>query len=592
MSATHLSAADPTSGPAIGRLEAALRACRAGLRGVALHSFVINLLMLSAPLYMLQVFDRVIAGRSLDTLLYLTLMALLAFAAMAALEAVRGRTMIKLGSWFDQRLGGDLLSAGVLAAGAGNAAPSAQGLRDLTTLRNFLTGPSVFPILDAPWTPLFLIVIFLLHPLLGVLATLGAVVLFGLAVANDLSGRRALERAGAASRAALGHAEAAMRNADAILAMGVLPNLVRRWRRANAEMLDFLASASHRSAALGALSKFIRMALQIGILGSGAWLVLTGHLTAGGMIAASILLGRALAPVDQAINSWKSAVAARQAYRRVAAQLDALPPRAEAMPLPAPRGLLTIENLSYAHPGAGEALLRGINLRLEPGESLGLIGPTAAGKTTLARLIVGNLRPQTGHVRLDGAEVCQWDPADRGPYIGYLPQDVELFQASVRDNIARLGPAGAEAVVAAARLAQVHDMILRLPQAYETPIGDGGIALSGGQRQRIALARAVFGPPRLVVLDEPNANLDQEGEAALLAALAGLKAAGATTVVIAHRPSVLRHVDKILVLRPGQAPAFGQREEVLRQVTGPTERPIAAHLQRTGEDEDVHSRRA
>jgi len=500
--------------------------------------------------------------------------------------------MIKLGSWLDQRLGGDLLSAGVQAAGAGNAAPSAQGLRDLTTLRNFLTGASVFPILDAPWTPLFLIVIFLLHPLLGALATLGAVTLFALAVANDLSARGALERAGAASRAALGHAEAATRNADAILAMGVLPNLVRRWQRANAEMLSFLGTASQRSATLGAVSKFIRMALQIAILGTGAWLVLTADLTAGGMIAGSILLGRALAPVDQAIASWKSAVAARQAYRRISAQLAVLPPRSEVMPLPAPRGLLTVENLSYAHPGAGEPLLRGISLRLEPGESLGLIGPTAAGKTTLARLMVGNLHPQVGQVRLDGADVWQWDAADRGPYVGYLPQDVELFQASVRENIARLGAAESETVVAAARLAQVHDMILRLPQGYETPVGDGGVALSGGQRQRIALARAVFGPPRLVVLDEPNANLDQEGEAALLTALGGLKAAGVTTVVIAHRPSVLRHVDKILVLRPEQTPAFGPRDEILQQVTGPTERPIVARLQRREDVEDVRSERA
>lgn len=604
MTAAASGFAGPSAVPPTGRLAAALSACRAGLRGVALHSFAINLLMLAAPLYMLQVFDRVIAGRSLDTLFYLTLIALLAFLAMAALEAVRARTLIKLGGWLDQRLGGDLLSAEVLAAGTNTATPSAQGLRDLTTLRNFLTGASMFPILDAPWTPLFLIVIFLLHPVLGLLAAAGAVTLFALAVANDLGGRRALERAGTASRAALSHAEAAARNADAILAMGVLPNLVRRWRRANGEMLHGLGAASRRSATIGAVSKFLRMALQIGILGTGAWLVLAGELTAGGMIAGSILLGRALAPVDQAISSWKSAVTARQAYRRIADRLAVVPPAAEAMPLPVPRGRLTVENLTYAHPDASEPLLRGVNLRLEPGESLGLIGPTAAGKTTLARLIVGNLRPQVGHVRLDGADIWQWDAADRGPYVGYLPQDVELFQASVRDNIARLGAAEGEAVVAAARLAQVHDMILRLPQGYETPVGDGGAALSGGQRQRIALARAVFGPPRLVVLDEPNANLDQEGEAALLKALGGLKAAGVTNVVIAHRPSVLRHVDKILVLRPGQAPAFGPRDEILQKVTGPTEhgtergtgdgtaRGVVARLESRLEGEDVHSERA
>ena len=305
------------------------------------------------------------------------------------------------------------------------------------------------------------------------------------------------------------------------------------------------------------------------MLGVGAWLVIHDEITPGAMIAGSILLGRALAPVEQAIGSWKSAVAARGAYQRMKSQLDAAMPRAESMPLPAPAGRLTVEGLAYAYPGASEPVLRGIDFTLEPGEALGLIGPTAVGKTTLARLAVGNLRPVAGHVRLDKADVAQWDPVDLGPHIGYLPQDVELFGGTVRENIARMGEGEADAVIAAARLTGVHDIILGLPEAYETDIGEGGAVLSGGQRQRIALARAVFGGPRFVVLDEPNANLDHDGETALLATVVALKQQGVTMIIIAHRPSILQHVDKILVLRGGTMQMFGARDEVLAKLAKP-----------------------
>ena len=546
-----------------------LAACRTGFRSVALYSFFLNLLMLTAPLYMLQVFDRVITARSTETLIFLSLIALVALATLAVLEIVRGRTMIKLGSWLDRTLSGPVLGASIAGAAESAHAPSIQGLRDISTLRNFLTGPAVFPILDAPWTPIFVAVIFILHPLLGLLAVGGAVVLFALAVANDLAARRLLEESGAASIRALRQAEAAARNADVIMAMGLKGNLLGRWRHDNDKVLGLLASASARSGMLTAASKFLRMVLQIGTLGLGAWLVLENSLTAGGMIAASILLGRALAPVDQAITSWKTAVGARTAYRRIKALLASVPSNDKAMKLPVPQGALEIEGLAYVAPGAAQPLLRGLNLSLEPGESLGVIGPTAAGKTTFARLIVGTRAPMAGHVRLDGADVAQWDSDDRGKHIGYLPQDVELFGATVKENIAHMGEADAEAVVRAARLAGVHDLILRLPQGYETPIGEGGGALSGGQRQRIALARAVFGDPRLVVLDEPNANLDHQGEAALVETMLGLRRRAVTSVVIAHRPSILRNVDKILVLREGAAPMIGPRDEILAQLTGP-----------------------
>ena len=550
-------------------LRETLGACRGGFRIVVLCSLAINLLMMTAPLYMLQVFDRVIASRSSDTLIYLTLIALAALAALGALEVVRGRTMVKLGTWLDARLSVPVLAGSLAGSAQGNREPSVQGLRDLSTLRGFVTGSAVFPILDAPWTPLFIAVIFLLHPFLGLLAVFGAVTLLCLALGNDFASRKLIERSGAASIVALRQAEAAARNVDTVMAMGLLGNLVKRWRGANEDTLELLARASHRGGAFTAAAKTFRLALQIAMLGLGAWLVIGNELTAGGMIASSILLGRALAPVDQAINSWKSAVGARAAYQRIKQVLATAPASDAAMALPAPEGALAVDNLTYAHPGATEPILRGLSFRLAPGESLGIIGPTASGKTTLARLLVGNLRPTAGHARLDGADVWQWDSEDLGRYLGYLPQDVELFGASVRENIARLGVAEPHEVVETARLAQVHDLILHLPQGYETEIGHGGAALSGGQRQRIALARAMFGAPRLVVLDEPNANLDQSGEAALLGALGALREQKATTVVIAHRPSILRQVDKILVLHSDGSAAFGPRDEILKTVTGP-----------------------
>ncbi len=365
---------------------------------------------------------------------------------------------------------------------------------------------------------------------------------------------------------ALRTADSAWRSA-VIEAMGMMPNLVKRWHSKHAEMLDLQARASTRAGAITATSKFIRQGLQVGVLGAGAWLVLGGEITAGIMIAGSILMSRALAPVEQAIGSWKSAIAARSAYERVRDQLAATPARGVEMALPRPEGLLAVEGVTFFHPGASEPTLRGVSFRLDPGEALGLIGPTAAGKSTLAALLVGIAKPRVGHVRLDGADVAEWAAEDLGRHIGYLPQDIELFAGSVRDNIARMGEADPESVISAAQLAGVHELILQLPNAYKTEIGEAGAALSGGQRQRIALARAVFGHPRFVVLDEPTASLDAAGEEALVRAIATLKERGATVVVIAHRPSILRQVDKVLVLRAGAVEAFGAPGEVLPTVS-------------------------
>jgi PrtD family type I secretion system ABC transporter len=362
-----------------------------------------------------------------------------------------------------------------------------------------------------------------------------------------------------------------VRNADVVNSMGMRSNLIGRWQRKNGEMLTLQAQASKRGGGITAVSKFLRFVLQIGIMGGGAWLVIQNEMTAGAMIAGSILMGRALAPVEQAIGSWRSAIAARGAYERVKQQLALTADDEAQMSLPVPSGRLTVEGVTYFHQGATEPVLRNVAFRLEPGEALGLIGPSAAGKTTLARLLVGNIAPRAGAVRLDGVDIAQWDGEDLGKHLGYLPQDVELFAGTVRENIARMGEGKAEDVVAVAKLAGVHDMILRLSAGYETDIGDSGAALSGGERQRVGLARALYGAPKFVVLDEPNASLDNVGEEALVQAIATLKQRGITQVIIAHRPSILRHVDKILVMRDGAVQMFGPREEVLKKLIGPAQ---------------------
>ncbi|MGE0734018.1 MAG: type I secretion system permease/ATPase [Alphaproteobacteria bacterium] len=549
-------------------LRDALSACRAGFVVAALFSLGINLLLLTLPFYMWQIFDRVLVSHSVETLLYLSLIAAVAILAGSLLECARSHIMARLSLWLERRLGAPILAESVVRGFRAGQTPSVQPLRDLSTFRGFLGSPTIFAIMDAPWTPIYVGVIFLLHPWLGMLAVAGAVVLFGLALVNDRATRKPLQGANNASIAALAQADGAARNADVVMAMGMLDNITRRWTNANAEMLALQARASAIGARLAAASKFCRLLLQMGTLGIGAWLVLQNTITAGAMIAASILMSRALAPVEQAIVSWRSAIAARGAYRRLKTVAVEAQTKAPSMPLPIPLGELKVEGLAYHHPTMRDPILRNVSFRLAPGESMGIIGPTATGKTTLARLLIGNLKPQSGVARLDGVDVAQWDRQDIGQHVGYLPQDVELFRGTVAENIARMGEVDAATVVAAARLAGVHDLILALPKGYETEIGEGGATLSGGQRQRIALARALYGSPRFVVLDEPNSNLDQAGEDALLNALARLKEQRTTCVIVAHRPNVLRRVDKILLIRGASAHRFGARDEILAEVTG------------------------
>ncbi|HAM47526.1 MAG TPA: type I secretion system permease/ATPase [Alphaproteobacteria bacterium] len=548
---------------------AILSAARRVVWLVALFSLGINILMLTAPLYMLQVYDRVLTSRSSETLLYLTLAAAIALLTLGLLEAVRSQIMIRLGSWIDRQLSGVVLGDAILSALRQSSEPSVQGLRDLSACRVFLSSHALFAFLDVPWMPIFIAVVFLLHPVLGWIAVAGALTLVIFAIANEVVTRVPLRRSADMHVRATEDAAAAARNADAVQAMGMLPAILGRWERRNNTLIALQEVASLRSGRISALAKFLRFMLQVAVLGAGAKLVLMNEITPGAMIAASILVGRALAPIDMTISSWKNAVAAWQAWRRVSARTRLAQSKEEAMPLPAPRGALKVEKLMFGWPGATEPLLRNVDFSLAPGQFLGVIGPTAAGKTTLARLIVGNLKPTVGHVRLDGADVADWDGDHLGPYLGYLPQDVELFSGTVRENIARMQDADADAVIAAARRAMVHELILSLPQGYETEVGPAGAVLSGGQRQRIALARALFGDPRLVVLDEPSANLDTDGEAAFMNAVAQLKDRGVSIVIITHRPSILRLADRVLVLRNGIVERFGPRDEVMAAFVRP-----------------------
>ncbi len=555
-------------------LDSAKRRCRRGILAAAFFSLFINALLLTAPLYMLQVFDRVLTSRSHETLVYLTLIALAAFAGYGALEVVRNGIMDRVGTWFDRFLGEDVLRAGVRDGLGRTSVKSIQGLRDLGAIRTFLTGPSVFPIMDLPWTPLFLLAVFALHPLLGWMSLVGAVVLLALALVNEFLTKPQIADAGRKNIAALREADAAVRNADAVQSMGLLRGIARRWQDANADVLGQQSDANRRGGLVRSLVKVLRMSMQVGILGLGAWLVLGNDLTPGGMIAASILMARALAPIDQSITSWRSAVQAREAYARLKVLLATSPGKRNAMPLPAPSGRVEVEGVSYVAEGSERLIVKKLSFEIPAGTGLGIVGPTAAGKTTLARLLVGTLRPRAGQVRLDGMDIFEWDPDDRGRHVGYLPQDVELFDATVCENIARMEDADPDAVVKAARLANAHDMIMRLPQGYETRLGDAGGLLSGGQRQRLGLARAVFGDPAFVVLDEPAASLDQDGETALVSTLMALKERGVTFAVVAHRPNILRAVDRILVMGDGEVRHLGRRDDILSRISQPV--PVAA----------------
>ena len=476
--------------------------------------------------------------------------------------------MVRVGAALDLRLGARVFDAAFERTLGGSGGHSGQALGDLGTVRQFLTGKGLFAFFDIPWTPVYILVVFLLSPWLGLFALIAALVLLALAWINERATAPLLAEAGRLGAAANQYAVTQLRNAEAIDAMGMLGGLRERWFQRHGRHLAVQSEAADRGAMIGAVTRFFRFALQSGILGLGAWLVLQNQLTPGGMIAASILLGRALAPVDLAIATWRGFVSAREAYGRLGKLLDAHPARQAMVTLPAPKGELLVENLVVAAPGSRNPILKGLNFRMSPGNIVAVVGPSASGKSTLARAPVGVWAPLNGAVRLDGADVHAWDKAELGAFVGYLPQDVELFEGTVAENIARFGPLDSQRIVAAAQKAGVHELVLQLAEGYETPIGEGGAALSGGQRQRIALARALYGDPVLLVLDEPNANLDDAGDAALMAALRAAKKDKRTVFVMTHRVNVLRIADAIMILAAGAIQGFGPPDKVLKALPG------------------------
>lgn len=565
-------------------LQVVMKEARRAIRPLIWFSAGINVLMLTGALYMLQVYHRVLSSHSLETLVMLSLMAAGALVAMAGLEVVRGRLLAKVGSWMNARLGPVLLTASVEYAASAPGHANARPLRDLDQVRNFFTSPSIFPILDAPWAPLFFAAIFLMHPWLGWLALVGGVVLFALAVLNEYLTRKPLTEAASAQSRAYTQAEAAIRNAEVVQAMGMLKPLLEGWKAQQDEANKGQVLAANRGGVIAAMARCHRLALQMAILGLGAYLVVRNEASAGIMISASILMGRALSPVEQAIATWKATVGARAAYRRLTAVAGQHPEATAVLPLPRPKGRFEADDLVLARQG-GEPILKGINFRLNPGEAMALIGPSAAGKTSLARILAGAWRPSGGRALLDGMDVAQWAAEDRGHHVGYLPQDIELFAGTVAENICRfaqLNPPVFNNVVKAAQLAGVHELIKGLPKGYATEIGESGAVLSGGQRQRIGLARALYGDPPLLILDEPNSNLDRDGEDALIAALSAVKVAGTTIVLIAHRPNILEKVDKVLVLNHGQQDLFGPRDYVFNELANRarkvTQMPMGASL--------------
>ncbi|OOV90555.1 type I secretion system permease/ATPase [Pseudomonas sp. MF4836] len=541
------------------------------LISVGCFTALINVLMLVPSIYMLQVYDRVLTSQNQTTLLMLTLMVVGFFAFIGLLEVLRSFIVIRIGSQLERRFNLQVYQAAFernLARGEGHAG---QSLGDLTQIRQFVTGPALFAFFDAPWFPIYLLVIFLFNTWLGVLASAGAVLLIGLACLNEAMTRQPLGQASGYSQRSTQLASSHLHNAETIQAMGMLGALRKRWFEVHSRFLGLQNQASDTGAVISSLSKTLRLCLQSLVLGLGALLVIKGDMSAGMMIAGSILMGRVLSPIDQLIAVWKQWSTAKLAYQRLDALLQEFGTRQSAMALPAPKGQVSFELVSAGPPGRRLATLQQVSFSLGAGEVLGVLGASGSGKSTLARVLVGVWPTLTGTVRLDGADIHRWDREQLGPYIGYLPQDIELFSGSIADNIARFREADPPQVVAAAQQAGVHEMILRLPQGYDTLLGDEGSGLSGGQKQRVALARALYGKPSLVVLDEPNSNLDTVGESALAAAIAQMKAQGTSVVLVTHRSSALAQADKLLVLNEGRLQAFGPSQEVLKALAGAQE---------------------
>jgi PrtD family type I secretion system ABC transporter len=560
--------------PVRSELAEALAACRGAFYGTALISGMSNILMLTGAMFMLEIYDRVLPSRSMPTLVGLLVLAATLFTALGILDAIRGRILVRIGGTLDETLSGrvyDTLMRLPLKIGARGDAT--QPLRDLDAVRSYLSGLGPVALFDLPWIPLYLAICFAFHPLIGFTALAGAIILILLTLLTEILMRAPAKAATEAAVVRNGLAEASRRNAEALVAMGMAGRIATRWNAANRQYMRSQQEASDLGGGLGAVSKVLRMMLQSGVLAVGAYLVIHQEASAGIIIAGSILSARALAPVDLAIANWKGFVAARQSWQRLNRLLTMSPARSAPMQLQTPSQRLTVEGVSASPPGVPKIVVQDIAFELEAGQGLGIIGPSGSGKSSLVRLLVGVWQPVRGNVRLDGAALDQWSPDALGQHVGYLPQDVELLSGTVAENIARFEPnPDNEAVIAAAKAVGVHDLIVRLPAGYDTPIGEQGSALSAGQAQRVALARAVYRDPFLVVLDEPNSNLDSEGEEALTRAILGVRERKGIVIVVAHRPSAIAGVDRLLMMNQGKAQALGPKDEVLSKVL---QRPLA-----------------
>lgn len=548
-------------------LQAALRVCKGSFLSVGFFSLFVNTLMLAPTFYMIQVSGRVVPSSSTSTLIMLTLILTVLMATLGSLEWVRSRIMVRISNRLDVLLSRDVYRASFRKAlSSGGMDASAQSLNDLTSLRQFLTGNGLFAFFDAPWLPVYTAVMFLFHPWFGWMTVAAAVVLVTLAFLNHRYTGNALAEANKQSIAANLQTTKNLRNAEVIESMGMLDTLMGRWATRQRRVLVLQSAASDKGGIVTSISKTFRLWAQSMMLTAGAYLVITHEINPGLMMAGSLLLGRALSPIDQMIGTWKGFVAARMQYQRLNDTLEKLNAEPERMSLPDPEGHIQVENLIVAPPGAKAPVIRNISFVAPAGSIVGIVGASAAGKSTLARALLGIWPPQHGTVRLDGADISAWDKQKLGPHLGYLPQDIELFEGSISDNIARFAKVDPEQVVLAARIAGVHEMILQLADGYDTVIGSDGVNLSGGQRQRIGLARAVYGSPRLIVLDEPNSNLDEVGERALSVALQKIKETGATVFIISHRPNILSRLDRIMVLAAGVITMYGAREQVIAEL--------------------------
>ena len=548
-------------------LQAALKACKGSFFSVGFFSLFVNALMLVPTFFMIQVSGRVVPSSSTSTLIMLTIILTILMITLGSLEWVRSRIMVRISNRLDVLLSRDVYRASFKKAlSSGGMDASAQSLNDLLALRQFLTGNGLFAFFDAPWLPIYTAVMFLFHPWFGWMTVGCALLLITLAFLNHRYTGKALTEANKQSVTANLQTTKNLRNAEVIESMGMLDTLMARWATRQRRVLVLQSQASDKGGIVTSISKTFRTWTQSIMLAIGAYLVITHQINPGLLMAGSLLLGRALSPIDQMIGSWKGFVAARLQYDRLNATLEKLHAEPQRMSLPDPEGHIQVESLVVAPPGSKAPVIRNISFVAPAGSIVGIVGPSAAGKSTLARALLGIWTPQHGTVRLDGADISAWDKQKLGPHLGYLPQDIELFEGSISDNIARFDKVDPEQVVLAARIAGVHEMILQLPDGYDTVIGSEGVNLSGGQRQRIGLARAVYGSPRLIVLDEPNSNLDEVGERALSVALQKVKETGATVFIISHRPSILSRLDRIMVLNAGVISLYGAREQVIAEL--------------------------